>query len=111
MFTKKIQCQLTAWVSTPPASSPIMVTIMPRVTAEVSAPPIPCTNRAAISTAWLSASPQASDASVKRALESAPAGSTLHAVADEGVPIRTVAEAVGRHLDKGRYFNGLAIMP
>ncbi|MGW6093042.1 SDR family oxidoreductase [Streptomyces sp. NPDC055157] len=32
------------------------------------------------------------------ALESAPAGSTLHAVADEGVPIRTVAEAIGRHL-------------
>ena len=33
------------------------------------------------------------------ALESAPAGSTLHAVADEGVPIRTVAEVIGRHLD------------
>ncbi|MFD7752043.1 SDR family oxidoreductase [Streptomyces sp. NPDC059757] len=32
------------------------------------------------------------------ALESAPAGSTLHAIADEGVPIRTVAEVVGRHL-------------
>ncbi|MFC8451125.1 SDR family oxidoreductase [Kitasatospora sp. NPDC057223] len=32
------------------------------------------------------------------ALESAPAGSTLHAVADEGVPIRTVAEVIGRHL-------------
>ncbi|MFC8664939.1 SDR family oxidoreductase [Streptomyces sp. NPDC057199] len=32
------------------------------------------------------------------ALESAPAGSTLHAVADEGVPIRAVAEVIGRHL-------------
>ena len=32
------------------------------------------------------------------ALESAPAGSTLHAIADEGVPIRTVAEVIGRHL-------------
>jgi nucleoside-diphosphate-sugar epimerase len=32
------------------------------------------------------------------ALESAPAGSTLHAVADEGVPIRCVAEVIGRHL-------------
>jgi nucleoside-diphosphate-sugar epimerase len=33
------------------------------------------------------------------AVEHAPAGSTLHAVADEGVPIRDVAEVVGRHLD------------
>jgi nucleoside-diphosphate-sugar epimerase len=33
------------------------------------------------------------------ALENAPAGSTLHAVADEGVPIRAIAEVVGRHLD------------
>ncbi|WP_328499563.1 SDR family oxidoreductase [Streptomyces sp. NBC_00414] len=33
------------------------------------------------------------------ALESAPAGSTLHAIADEGVPIRAVAEVIGRHLD------------
>ncbi|MDX6337571.1 MAG: hypothetical protein QOG05_4911 [Streptosporangiaceae bacterium] len=33
------------------------------------------------------------------ALEQAPAGSTLHAVADEGVPIRGVAEVIGRHLD------------
>ncbi|AEN08144.1 MULTISPECIES: SDR family oxidoreductase [unclassified Streptomyces] len=32
------------------------------------------------------------------ALEGAPAGSTLHAVADEGVPIRTLAEVIGRHL-------------
>ncbi|MFD9818896.1 SDR family oxidoreductase [Streptomyces violascens] len=33
------------------------------------------------------------------ALEEAPAGSTLHAVADEGVPLRSVAEVMGRHLD------------
>jgi nucleoside-diphosphate-sugar epimerase len=33
------------------------------------------------------------------ALESAPAGSTLHAVADEGVAIRDIAEVIGRHLD------------
>jgi nucleoside-diphosphate-sugar epimerase len=33
------------------------------------------------------------------ALEKAPAGSSLHAVAEEGVPIRQVAEAIGRHLD------------
>lgn len=32
------------------------------------------------------------------ALETAPSGSTLHAVADEGVPIRQVAEVIGRHL-------------
>ncbi len=33
------------------------------------------------------------------ALEQAPAGSVLHAVADEGVPIRSIAEVIGRHLD------------
>jgi nucleoside-diphosphate-sugar epimerase len=33
------------------------------------------------------------------AVERAPAGSTLHAVADEGVPIRDVAEVIGRHLN------------
>jgi nucleoside-diphosphate-sugar epimerase len=33
------------------------------------------------------------------AVENAPAGSTLHAVADEGVPIRDVAEVIARHLD------------
>jgi nucleoside-diphosphate-sugar epimerase len=32
------------------------------------------------------------------ALEQAPAGSTLHAIADEGVPIRAIAEVIGRHL-------------
>ena len=33
------------------------------------------------------------------AVEQAPAGSTLHAVADEGVPIHAIAEVIGRHLD------------
>ncbi len=33
------------------------------------------------------------------AVEQAPAGSVLHAVADEGVPIRDVAAVIGRHLD------------
>lgn len=32
------------------------------------------------------------------ALESAPAGTRLHAVAEEGVPVREIAEAIGRHL-------------
>jgi nucleoside-diphosphate-sugar epimerase len=32
------------------------------------------------------------------ALERAPAGSTLHAVTDEGVPIRAIADVIGRHL-------------
>lgn len=35
---------------------------------------------------------------VRLAVEKAPAGSVLHAVADEGVPIRDVAEVIGRHL-------------
>ncbi len=33
------------------------------------------------------------------ALEQAPAGSAIHAVAEEGVSIRDVAEVIGRHLD------------
>jgi nucleoside-diphosphate-sugar epimerase len=33
------------------------------------------------------------------ALEQAPAGSALHAVADEGVSIRDIAEVIGRHLN------------
>jgi nucleoside-diphosphate-sugar epimerase len=33
------------------------------------------------------------------ALESAPAASVFHAVADEGVPTREIAEVIGRHLD------------
>jgi nucleoside-diphosphate-sugar epimerase len=52
------------------------------------------------------------------ALETAPAGSTLHAVADEGVPISQIAEVIGRHLnlpvvsvspaDAGTHFTWLA---
>ena len=51
------------------------------------------------------------------AVENAPAGSTLHAVADEGVPIRDIAEVIGRHLgipvvsvapeDAGEHFSWL----
>ena len=33
------------------------------------------------------------------ALEKAPAASTLHGVAEEGLPIRDIAEVIGRHLD------------
>ncbi|MDR3331907.1 MAG: SDR family oxidoreductase [Synergistaceae bacterium] len=33
------------------------------------------------------------------AVEKAPAGSVLHAVADEGVPIRDIAAVIGRHLN------------
>jgi nucleoside-diphosphate-sugar epimerase len=33
------------------------------------------------------------------ALESAPGGTRLHAVAEEGVPVREFAEVIGRHLD------------
>ena len=32
-------------------------------------------------------------------MEDAPAGSTLHAVAEEGVAIRDIAGVIGRHLD------------
>jgi nucleoside-diphosphate-sugar epimerase len=52
------------------------------------------------------------------ALEEAPAGSTLHGVADEGVPILDIAEVIGRHLnlpvvsispeDAGEHFAWLA---
>ena len=33
------------------------------------------------------------------AVDNAPAGTTLHAVADEGVPVREIAEVIGRHLE------------
>jgi len=36
---------------------------------------------------------------VPLAVEQAPAGSRLHAVGDEGVPIRDIAEVIGRHLN------------
>ena len=87
---KKIQCQLIASVSAPPASRPIeppadatnpktpiafacsrgsgnIVTIMPRITAEVSAPPTPCTKRAPISIPWLDARAQSTEATVNSA--------------------------------------------
>jgi nucleoside-diphosphate-sugar epimerase len=35
----------------------------------------------------------------RMAAEAAPAGSVLHAVGDEGVPFRDIAEAIARHLD------------
>ncbi|MEU7940218.1 SDR family oxidoreductase [Microbispora bryophytorum] len=54
------------------------------------------------------------------ALEKAPAGSVLHAVTDEGVPIRAVAEVIGRHLglpvvsipseEAGEHFSWLGAM-
>ena len=33
------------------------------------------------------------------ALENAPAGTRLHAVADEGIAVRDIAEVIGRHLN------------
>ena len=36
---------------------------------------------------------------VRRAVQGAPAGSTLHATAEEGVPTRVIADAIGRGLD------------
>ena len=89
-MTKKIQCQVSRSVSTPPASSPIdapaeatnentpiafacspgwgnIVTIIPRITAEASAPPTPWMKRAAISISGLTDNPHSSDASVKTA--------------------------------------------
>ncbi|MDT0542188.1 MULTISPECIES: SDR family oxidoreductase [Streptomyces] len=35
---------------------------------------------------------------IRLAVEKAPAGSVLHATAEEGVPIRDIAEVIGRHL-------------
>jgi nucleoside-diphosphate-sugar epimerase len=53
------------------------------------------------------------------AIEAAPAGSRLHGVAEEGVPFRTIAETIGRHLgvptisirpeDAADYFGFLAL--
>ncbi len=60
-----------------------------------------------------------SDAAVltRLAVEAAPAGSVLHAVAEEGVPFRDIAETMGRHLgvpaasvaaaDAGEHFSHL----
>ena len=87
-LTKKIQCQLTAWVIRPPASKPMAapaeatklkmpnafarssgsgkrVTIMARITAELTAPPMPWTKRAPISIGCAKEAPQSTDAPVK----------------------------------------------
>ena len=84
---RKIQCQLIVSVSTPPTRRPIVpppeatnanrpiafacsrgsgniVAIIPRITAEVMAPPIPCRKRAPISSPELVAAPQSSEAAV-----------------------------------------------
>jgi nucleoside-diphosphate-sugar epimerase len=55
---------------------------------------------------------------IRLAVENAPAGSTLHAVAEEGIPIRDIAEVIGRHLgvpvasvspeDAGQHFTWMA---
>ena len=86
-LTKKIQCQLTAWVMSPPASRPTAapaeatklktpkafacssglgnrVTIIARIPAELSAPPTPWMNLAAISIRWSKERPHRSDAQV-----------------------------------------------
>src|SRR3954451_24619124 len=43
-----------------------IVTIIPRITADVIAPPTPCTKRAPTSSSWLPARPHASDAATNR---------------------------------------------
>ena len=84
---KKIQCQLSAWVSAPPTSRPTAppqtatktyeliararsrasgnsATMIARITDDERAPPNPWTNRATISIAWSVLAPQAADAAV-----------------------------------------------
>jgi hypothetical protein len=86
---KKIQCQLSRSVRIPPASTPRTpppertkpntpiafarsagsvksVIRSESATAETTAPPTPCTARAAMSIPWVVAMPQASEAAVKR---------------------------------------------
>ena len=87
-LTKKIQCQLTACVIRPPASNPTAapaeatklktpkafarsfgsgkrVTIMARITAELTAPPTPWTNRAPISIGCANERPHNTEAPTK----------------------------------------------
>src|SRR6476469_3209441 len=91
MLTRKIQCQSRASVSTPPSSTPIVpppditkpktpialarsagsvksTMISENATAETTAPPRPCTARAATSSPCVFASPQARDERVKSAI-------------------------------------------
>ncbi len=90
MFTKKIQCQLIASVRIPPASRPTeapaeatklntpiafarsrgsgnIVTIMPRITAEATAPPAPWMKRAPISMPCVCETAHRAEAPVKTA--------------------------------------------
>ena len=90
MLTKKIQCQLIDWVRTPPTSRPTdppaeatkaktpialacsrgsgnIVTIIPRITAEVIAPPIPWRKRAPTSSTSPWEIPHRKEATVKTA--------------------------------------------
>jgi nucleoside-diphosphate-sugar epimerase len=48
---------------------------------------------------WPAGAPRDTAALIRLAIEKAPAGSTLHAVAEEGVELGAVAAAIGRHLD------------
>lgn len=47
---------------------------------------------------WPAGTPRDTAALARLAIEKAPAGSTLHAVAEEGVELGAVAELIGRHL-------------
>ena len=96
-FTKNTQCQLKVLVSTPPSNTPRlpppahtkpytpmalarsagsvnMFMMSDSATADTTAPPTPCTARAAINSAWVLASPHASEAKVKATM---PAKNTL----------------------------------
>ena len=87
-LTRKIQCQLSVSVRIPPSRTPMLPppdATKPKIpiafarsagsvnrpiiseseTADATAPPSPCTDRAAIRNHWVVASPHASEASVK----------------------------------------------
>ena len=63
-----------------------IVTIMPRITAEVSAPAMPWMKRAAMSISWLCAAPHSSDATVN----------TGEAAEEHGAAADQVAESAGQ---------------
>ena len=48
---------------------------------------------------WTAVAVQDAARLFRLAIEVAPAGSVLHGVADEGIPVRDIAEVIGRHLD------------